>query len=225
MRIKRYTALFLAAALALALCACGADEGKDKEQDGGMTIAPAQLTEEEQNLADLLALGMESYHIFSFQAKGAKSLRFNVCELIDGDWAPVQDVGAMGMSAENGRVALTFGKLTDGVRLALQTEGELMSGQVKIDPADDVSAMTFATSTLDQSGAAIELDREIPLVLQTVTARNEVRMYPVDYFEMPRELAKSGYEHIYAITVTFSARELGSAPSSSEPPAEPSSAD
>ena len=53
-------------------------------------------------------------------------------------------------------------------------------------------------------------------------------MYPVDYFGMPRELAKHDYEHVYAVTVVFSAKSVGDlsrdVPSAApdEPPAEPS---
>lgn len=71
---KRCVSLLLAAALALSLAGCGANGDKDKNKGGAMTIAPAQLSEEEQALADLLALGMESYHIFDFQVEGAKSI-------------------------------------------------------------------------------------------------------------------------------------------------------
>ena len=230
MRTKRYAALLLGLALALSLFGCGAikDKEKDKDTDGAMTIQPAQLTEEEQALANLLALGMESHHIFSFQAKGAKSLQFNVYELVDGDWSPLSGGGGGGLSAESGRIALTFGKMTDGVRLAYQTEQDNISTSFQITPEDDVSNMAFATSTLDATPATIELEQEIPLVLQVATTKNELRMYKVDYFGMPRELAKTGYEHIYVITVTFSARELGSAPlpaSSAPESAEPSSAE
>ena len=226
MRTKRYISLLLAALMALSLTACGAND-KDKEEAGGMTIAPAQLSEEEQKLVDLLALGMGSHHIFSFQAKGAKSLYFNVYELVDGDWSPLPGGGGGGLSAESGRIALTFGKMTEGVRLAYQTEQDNIFASFQITPADDVSNMAFGTSTLDTDPTSIELDQEIPLVIQIATSQNELRMYKVDYFGMPRELAKTGYEHIYAITVTFSAQEFGSAPSqpSSEPSAEPSPAE
>lgn len=228
MRTKRYISLLLGLLMALSLAACGAND-KDKEEEGGMTIAPAQLTEEEQKLADLLALGMESHHIFSFQAKGAKSLRFNVYELADGDWSPLPGGGGGGLSAESGRIALTFGKMTEGVRLAYQTEQDNISTSFQITPADDVSNMAFATSTLDTDPTAIELDQEIPLVIQIATSQNELRMYKVDYFGMPRELAKHNYEHVYAITVTFSASSVSdsyqTAPPDASAPAEPSPAE
>lgn len=225
MRAKRYLSLLLAAALALALAGCGANEDKDKKQDGAMTIQPAQLSEEEEQLAELLALGMESHHIFEFQAADAKYLELNVYELVDGEWSHLSGGGGVGLSSGNGRIALTFGKMTEGVRLAIQEAGATYSASAQVEPGDDVSGMTFATSTLS-GDTAIELEQEIPLVIQAVTSKNEVRMYQVDYFNMPRELAKSGYEHIYAITAAFSAQEIGGgsqpAPSTDVPSAEPS---
>lgn len=225
MRKRKLAALVLAALMMLTLCACGANEGKDKETDGAMTIQPAQLSEEEQNLADLLALGMEAYHIFEFRAEDAKCLELNVYELEDGAWSHVPGGGGIGLLEGNGRIALTFGKMTEGVRLAVQAKEATYSTSVQVEPGDDVSGMTFATSALSGS-TAIELDQEIPLAVQIVTAQNEIRSYDVDYFGMPREYAKHGYEHVYAITATFSAQEFGPTPSapSAEPTAEPSPA-
>lgn len=227
MRTKRYRSLLLAALMLSALTACGAGEKKDN--NAAMTIAPAQLSGEEERLAELLALDMGAYHIFDFQAGNAKFLELNVYELVDGEWGHLPGGGGTGLSEGNGRIALTFGKMTEGVRLAIQAGEANYSTFVQIEPGDDVSGMTFATSALDDAPLAIELGQEIPLVLQTVTSKNEVRFYKVDYFGMPRELAKAGYEHIYAITVTFSARELGGGPqpasSADEPSAEPSPAE
>lgn len=225
MRTKRYISLLLGLLMVLSLTACGRDQEEKKGK--GSNISPTQLSEEEQALIDLLTLNMDSFHLLSFQAEGAKSLQFHVYELVDGEWSLLQSPGGMGLAAESGRIALSFGKMTDGVRLAVQSEGQVISNEFKIEAADDVSNMAFATSTLDKVPTSIELDQEIPLVLQVATSKNELRMYQVDYFGMPRELAKSGYEHIYAITVTFSAQDFGAAPSapSAGPSAEPSPAE
>ena len=226
MRTKRYISLLLAALMALSLAACGAKDNKDKDKEGDMTIQPAQLSEEEQRLAELLALDMGAYHIFDFQAGSAKFVELNAYELVDGEWSHLPGGGGAGLSSGSGRIALAFGKMTEGVRLAIQADGENYSASVQVEPGDDVSGMTFATSTLDDAPLTIELGQEIPLVLQTVTSKNEVRFYKVDYFGMPRELAKAGYEHIYAITVTFSDQDLGGGPqpasTTDEPSAEPS---
>ncbi len=224
MRTKRYLALLLAAALALSLAGCGANGDKDKNKGGAMTIAPAQLSEEEQALADLLALGMESYHIFDFQVEGAKSIHLRAYELSDGEWNCAEH-GVLEAAGGAGRVALTFGKMTEGVRMACKDAAGIFSSEVTMAAGDDAASMTFATSTLTES-AKIELDQEIPLAVQIATTKNEIRSYEVGYFHMPREYAKHGYEHVYAITVTFSASapseplaDVSAAPSSEPSPA------
>ncbi len=224
MRTKRYLALLLAAALALALAGCGANGDKDKNKGGAMTIAPAQLSGEEQALADLLALGMESYHIFDFQVEGAKSVRLRAYELSDGEWECVNH-SVREASDGAGRIALTFGKMTEGVRMACKDSAGLLSSEFTMEAADGAAPLTFATSTLT-GDVKIGLDEEIPLAVQIATTKNEIRSYDVGYFGMPREYAKHGYEHVYAITVTFSASapseplaDVSAAPSSEPSPA------
>ena len=78
MRKRQIAALALAALLALGLAGCGADKDKEENKGGDMYIQPAQLSEEETALVELLGVGMGSHHIFDFQAKGAKSLQVNV---------------------------------------------------------------------------------------------------------------------------------------------------
>ena len=205
MRTKQYISLLLAALMALTLTACGAALKKDKNTTA-MTIQPVQLSEEETALAELLALDMDCYHIYDFylsEKSGIQSLRLTAYELVNGEW---MDVAAEvhPFSDTSGRIALTFGKMTDGVQTAVQSASGANSSSFAPVSKGNVSDMTFATSTLDDASTTIDPDQEIPLVLQVVTSKNEVRMYKVDYFGMPRELDKQGYEHVYAITVMFS---------------------
>jgi len=215
---KRYSFLLLAAVLALALAGCGANEDKDKKQDGAMTIAPAQLSQEESGILELLDVDLDTHRVFDLQVEGAKSVRLRAYELADGAWNCVVHAAREGFDGP-GRVALSFGKMTEGVRMACKDAAGIFSSEVTMAAGDDAASMTFATSTLTES-AKIELDQEIPLAVQIATTKNEIRSYEVGYFHMPREYAKHGYEHVYAITVTFSASE----PSQQldEPSAQPS---
>ncbi len=209
MRTKRYAALFLAAALALSLAGCGINEDKNKDKDGDMTIQPAQLTEEETALLDLLAINTENYRIFDFRLKensGVQSMRLAVYELREGEWAPVSQADRAFTDSE-GRIAFTVGRVTDGVTTAVQSASGSGSDTYAPIPEDDVSGMAFATSKLS-GPASIEFDQEIPLMLQVATAKSEFTTYDVNYFGMPRELAKHGYEHVYAIAVTFRASSV-----------------
>ena len=216
---KRYAALFLAALMVLALTACGADKDKDKEKEGGMTIAPAQLTEEESALVNLLGVDLGTYRIFDFQVEGAKSFQIDSYELVGNDWNPV-NIGQSTFEPEGtGRIALRFGKMTEGVLIRYQgADGHGGSGFSMLAQPDE-TGLTFATSALD-GPAAVELDAEIPLVLQVASSKGEFSTYGVGYFGMPRELAKNGYEHVYAITVMFSQKPISQL-SQDAPSAEP----
>lgn len=204
MRSKRIAALLLAALTALGLCGCG-NEKAEKTESADMTIRPLELTQEEAALTELLGLEMVDYRIYDFQLgekSGVQSLRLTVYELVEGDWRDIA-MEVQPVSETGGRIALTFGRMTDGVKTAVQSASGTSSNSFTPVPEDDVSAMACATSMLTGS-AAIEADEEIPLAVQIVTAKGQINSYDVQYFGMPREYAKHGYEHVYAITVMFS---------------------
>lgn len=207
MRIKRYCALLLSALLALALFGCGAPPVKG----GAKTIAPAELTAEESALAELLNVKLDGFRIFDFGVGkagdgGVKSVQITLYELRDGEWAPVSQ-NRRTLSDPAGRIALGFSKIPEGVELTLQSENMIGTSTLEVQPVDKAKALTYATSVLTGS-VPIELDKEVPLVVQIATTKNEISSYDVKYFEMPREYGKHGYEHVYAITVMFSEKTV-----------------
>ena len=118
-----------------------------------------------------------------------------------------------------GRVALSFGKITEGVNMAIQSEN--MQENMSLDKItqSDTGSMSYTTSVLTES-ADLELDKETPLAIQIVTSKNDIQSYGVQYFEMPREYAKHGYEHVYAITVMFSEKTVYELADSAAPKSE-----
>ena len=214
MRKKRCLALLLGAAMALSLCACG------KTADGDMSIQPAQLTEEENRLLELLDVGMEQYRIFDFTVSGkVQSIQIHTYELKNGMWEVLAGGGGQAFTDPSGRLALRFGKLTEGVGTALQGETCHSAVSYTLPPEQDGVSLSYATSTLSR-GVSLAYDQEIPLVIQVATTKNEIHSYDVDYFNKPEEYAKLGYEHVYAITVLFSQEPVdGAQPDASDPPA------
>jgi len=204
MRTKRYVSLLLALVMGLTLAACKGDaDGKIAET----SIHPAQFTEEEQALMDLLGISMDNYYIFDFQlagqnAKDVQSIHLRAYELMEGGWECVAHP-VSGFTDPTGRLALTFGKMTEGVRMACLSKSGSLSTEFVMEADENAPNLIYATSVLTGS-PSFELEEEVPLVLQIATSKNEIISYQVEYFGMPRELAKHGYEHVYAITVTFS---------------------
>lgn len=204
MRTKRYISLLLAALMALSLTACG--KGEDKSGHAATSIYPAKLTAEEEALISLLGIGMDPYRIFDFQmgseTQGVQSIRLRAYELVGGDWSCVADTSRT-FTDSVGRLALTFGKMTEGVQMAWQSENNSGGTSFTMEAGEGEAGLIYATSVLTNS-PSMGFDEEIPLALQIATSKNEFSTYDVDYFGMPRELAKHNYEHVYAITVTFS---------------------
>ena len=187
----------------IALCLVAACSG-DEPAVERMYIEPAQLTDEEQDIAELLGLNSD-YLIYDFVLDGtAQSIQFNTYELENGEWSRKTGGGGQAFSDGSGRIALEFDRLPDGLRIALQSENSGGSTTYSGDGVDD-DGMGSATSTLaDRSDIAYE--QEIPLVIQIITSKNEIHSYDVSYFEHPEEYAE--YEHVYAVTVRFSQKTV-----------------
>lgn len=208
MRLKRYCSLLLAVLLALSACGCGA------AGQAAMSVSPAQLSAEEEALAKLLDVNMDSYRIFDFQTEGkgnskspgVQSVQVTLYELEGDEWtARARSQEAFSDAA--GRLALSFGKVTEGVRLAVQSESSFKSMSLKLEPEPGTASMPCTTSMLTES-AVMDLDKETPLAVQIVTSKNEITSYGVEYFGMPREYAKHNYEHVYAVTLMFSQKTV-----------------
>ena len=209
MRSKRIAALALAVLMTLGLAACGAKKEDSKTESADMVIRPVELSEEETALTELLGLEMGDYHLYEFQLgeeSGVQSVRLAVYELAGGEWAEIS-THFRPVSDATGRIALTYGKITDGVTITVQSESGTGSSSYTPTPEDDVSGMACATSMLT-SAAGIEPEGEIPLAIQIVTAKGQITSYEVQYFGMPREYVKHDYEHVYAITVLFSQKSV-----------------
>ena len=72
---------------------------------------------------------------------------------------------------------------------------------------DDPEGMGRTTALLS-GRTEIVYEKEIPLAVQINTARNEVLSYDPEYFFQPEAYEEQNYEHVYALTVTFSREPL-----------------
>lgn len=194
----------LLALLALVLCGCTAQAAPE------MYIQPAELNEEEEAVAKLLGADTDQY-LFDVVLDGtAKKVTVNTYVLADGEWELVTGGGGMALKegVKQGRMAFGFEDLRGECREALQFGKDFTA--VKYGPPeepDDPEGMGRTTSLL-ANRTEIAYEREIPIAIQINTTKNEVHSYDPEYFFHPEEYEKLGYEHVYALTVTFSQEPL-----------------
>ena len=201
--MKRIAALCCAAALLLSLCACA---GGQKNESPALYIEKAQLTAQEEDIAELLGEKADAHQIYDFVVDDTvQRLQVNFYQMVDGQWDRTSG-SDQAFTDGKGRIAFQFDRIPDGVRVALQSE-HAGGSYTYLGQPDAVLPGGCATSRLSDR-TSILYEEEIPLVLQVVTAKNEVVSYQTDYFFQPEELDALGYEGVYAITIRFSQTPL-----------------
>ena len=201
--MQKVFSILLTMCLIFGLCACSHSEQTPAE----MYIEPAQLTQEEKNVADLLGLNT-GQRIFDFVVDDSvQTIRVNTYRLIDGKWALEAGGGGQAFTDKTGRLALSFDKLAEGIRIAIQSAHSNGSTSYQSEPEENLIGMGYATSILSEK-TEIAYETEIPLAIQVVTNQNEIVSYQVDYFAQPEEYEKLGYEGVFAVTIYFSQKPL-----------------
>lgn len=198
--MKRLIALLLAVIMALSFSACAVGERQVREPE--MYIEPARLNEDEKKMAQLLG-GLEDQTIFDFSADDSvRSLTITGWKLENGEWK-AQFVDGQRLDESSGRIALSFEDITEGCRIAVQTQSGFNAGSGSSEPDEKLEGMGRTTAYLAQR-REIEYGEEIALMIQTFTDKSEVISYDPEYFEHPEEYEKLGYDGVFAITACFS---------------------
>ena len=206
--MRRMIAIILAMIGMMSMAGCsGTPMSAEK-----MYIQPAQLTEEEEKIAELLGLNTKQ-RIFDFVLdESVQCIQVNTYRLIDGEWKLETGGGGQAFSDPDGRIALDFERLDEGIRIAIQSEHTGGSTEYESERNEDLNEIgSFATSVLSEK-TEFNYEEEIPLAVQVITSSNQVTSYQVDYFNSPEEYEKLGYEGVFAITIRFSQKtvaELG----------------
>ena len=199
--MKKVLALFVL--LALTLGSCGAEAAPP------MYIQPAELNEEEAAIAKLLGADTEQ-HLFDVVLDGpAKKVSVNTYELEDGAWELVSGGGGMALKdgVKKGRMAFGFQDLRGEYREAIQFGEDFTA--VSYGSAGEEAEDGLGRTTSFLAGCTeIVYEKEIPIAVQINTAKNVVTSYDPEYFFRPEKYEKLGYEHVYALTVTFSQKSL-----------------
>ena len=203
--MKKLIVLVLAIVGMLSMVGCS-DTEKTAEK---MYIEPAQLTEEEEKIAALLGLNTQQ-QIYDFVLdETVQSIQVNTYRLIDGEWKLETGGGGQAFSDATGRIALSFERLDEGIRIAIQSEHSGGSTEYDSERNENLNEIgSYATSILSEK-TEFAYEEEIPLAVQIITSKNQVVSYRVDYFNSPEEYEKYGYEGVFAITIRFSQKTVG----------------
>lgn len=197
--MKRIFAFILSAVLTGCLCSCS----NTPQASPSMYIEPAQLSEEENQIAELLGAD-KSQRIFDFVVDDTvQSYQVNTYQLIDGRWELQNGGGGSAFTDTSGRIALGFDKLAEGIRVAAQSEHSGGSTIYKRELEPELIDMGYATAYLSNKTEII-YEEEIPLVIQVMTSKGQIISYDVEYFKNPEEYEKLDYEGVFAVTVRFS---------------------
>ena len=203
--MKKLITLVLAMVGLLSMVGCS-----DIEKTAGkMYIEPAQLTEEEEKIAALLGLDTQQ-KIYDFVLdETVQSIQVNTYRLMDGEWKLETGDGGQAFSDAKGRIALSFERLDEGIRIAIQSEHTGGSTKYDSERNEDLNEIGSYTTSILSEKTEFAYEEEIPLAVQIITSKNEVVSYQVDYFNSPEEYEKFGYEGVFAITVRFSQKTVG----------------
>lgn len=204
-KVRRIILTGALAALAL-LSACSGKTSPEPEQKE-LYIEQAVLSDEEQKLQELLGLGKHHW-IYDFSLDDTvKSVQLNTYELQDGHWLRIAGGGGQAFTGPDGRIALSSQKIKEGLRVAVQgADGTSVTTYFTGNETEE-AAMGSAASRLSGRQTVV-YEEEIPLAIQIVTSKREIHSYMVEYFFEPERYEPYDYEHVYAITVRFSQKEV-----------------
>lgn len=150
----------------MSLAACG------EKTTETMYLAPAELTKEEQGILDLLEVTPDQFLIYDFSLEdGIEKLEVNLYELEDGSWKPLIS-GGQPFEDTQGRIALSFTKLTQGLKVGVQSEHQNGATAYTRNPEEDEESSGCATVKLSEK-KQVAWDEEIPLVVQVMTAKTK----------------------------------------------------
>lgn len=177
----------------------------NKIESPKMYIQPAKLTETEKNLLELIGFDSK-INLYDFKLDGTnKSIQIKTYELIDGEWKPTLTNTTQVFEHTNGRIILSF-QLNETSRIAVQSDDGVSSSEFT-PAADEESSSSVLTSKLFEQTEFV-YDEEIPLFVQVHSNSDTTTSYHLDFDDLASAYAKEDYEHVYAVTVLFSQKEV-----------------
>lgn len=169
-----------------------------------MTLSPAQLTQKEEQMVQLLTPNQGILLDFAADEQ-LQSLSVSIKELDGTQWVSVGG-GSYGLEDSSGRIALQFDLLDEGLRTAIQTKNYFVSSNNFKPEKSDREGLAWGSTILSDS-VPLEYETEIPVAIQAFTTGSFYSTDVSAYYE-PEQLAERGYAKVLALTITFSTQQL-----------------
>ena len=166
-----------------------------------MYIQKATLTDQEQSILDFVGSEKMPYILDFVVDDTVRSLQINTYALQGNEWRLITGGDSIKLNEVKSRIALSFDNIGLGLRTSIEHEG---STGYKSETEFSFENLSTTTSFLTDK-TTIEYEKEIPLVIQIHTSKNEVSSLSLQYgFDHPQTYLELGYEKVYAITCLFS---------------------
>ncbi len=199
--MKKLTSLMAVLMLLFTLTACSSTNLTNTK----MYIQEAELTKEEESILNLVGSEVTPYILDFVIDDTVQALQINTYELEKNEWKLIAGGGGRQLNVTKSRIALSFDNIGLGLHTAVQNQG---SNSYKSDLKFDFEGFSTTTAFLSDK-AIIEYEKEIPLVIQIHTTKNEIASLSPEYgFYEPETYADFGYEKVYAITCLFSQKSV-----------------
>lgn len=196
--MKKAISIILVVVFIFGLTACG---GKGNSV---RYIEVSKLTEEENDLVDLLNIDSRNL-MYDFELdETVKTLQVNMYQLKDDGWKMFARDNES-FKDESGRMALSFDKIIESYRIAIQSDSNTRSSEQLTKVLNE--NYEVETSSLKER-KEIEYEKEIPIIIQVLSSEEISDSIEIDSFYSPEVYEDKEYDSIYAITVMFSEKSI-----------------
>lgn len=170
-------------------------------QSKDIKVKSVENTKEEKNVLNLSSNDLDSI-IYNYKINDKiKKITINYYKLNnEGNWDTLNYL--IDHKPVSGEILISNYKVNKQMEISIKKEAEVLQTiSPKIQPTENFSC----SQTVWNESPNIELDKEIPLMIEVRTSSNTIEGVDINKFNNPEKL--KNYEDVFAITVIFSEKE------------------
>ena len=170
-------------------------------QSKDIKVESVENTTEEENVLNLSSNDLDSI-LYNYKINDKiKKITIKYCKLNnEGKWDTLNYL--IDHKPLSGEILISNYNVNEQMEISIKKEaGVLQTISPKIQPTENFSC----SQTVWNESPNIELEKEIPLMIEVRTSSNTIEGVDINKFNDPEKL--KNYEDVFAITVTFSEKE------------------